>query len=817
MTRFLKMSLSILALVLVAVMALTGCNGDAALEAADKAQAAADAAAKDVADTKKALAEATASLEAAIANKADSATLASKVAELSAAVEAASQKASTDLAAAIAEAKAAIEAGVKAEIDALKAEVEALKAPYSEELTDAIYDAIVSLDARYAEVSAYADYSSNFGKISAAYGLASFKLIRTALSTDDIADARAEFEAAILAHGTAADKVYAELLEADENDLAAAKTFFAETWTAYNNSSDAVKALFADYYGDKANLVTEIFELYTDKAEALMDKVSKFYLVAATVPNADGAAIGAAQTADIATALQNIGDIYDASQLLSATFARYTYTANAALNTAVNNQNNVLGLLNAVAANAATLTEAHKNDTATAFDVATLKALNDWRDDVADWKDSLDNIAQIGAYNETYYAYNLEMIEATDDACEALFASDVIANGIANYKKAVAPFQAAVAAFYTNGEVDASKITIISGTAIKAAWAAYEPVSTTYYAEMANEVSRATGEKIVISYNDLNTIDHTYKDKLAEAAVAWNADVKPVLDLTGFVPGIYDVTVYKAYKWFTDYAVWENNAVVWDEDDATKGYFLPGNLTVTVADYEAIVALKTALDATVKAQADSAAALQAKVDALTGASTKTDIKAVRDAYTAYLAANGYDIANALNAERAYNVDIANLVAVEATLATAEAKQKAVVDALAALKALETDFATNAPIYFADDAARTAYVAALNALKTAEAEFNALTAKHSLTLPATLADDKAAAELYIAQYDAYLKVEAIYAAKTAGLTGNAAVAAANWYAENKNSVLNIQSSNEAAVAAWLSNFAAGLDEVIAKNA
>ena len=100
MTRLLKMSLSVVALLLVAMLVLTGCGKHKELEEGiNNAQTSADEAKADaatnLAEAKKAVVDATASLEAAIATKADSATLAAEVSKLSTAIEAAKAIAST--------------------------------------------------------------------------------------------------------------------------------------------------------------------------------------------------------------------------------------------------------------------------------------------------------------------------------------------------------------------------------------------------------------------------------------------------------------------------------------------------------------------------------------------------------------------------------------------------------------------------------------------------------------------------------------------------------------------------------------------------
>ena len=102
MTRFVKVSLSVVALLLVALLVFTGCGDNGALTAANEA--------------KNAVVTATTELEAALAKKADAATLAEKVEALTKAINAAETAASDGDAAlntALAAAKAALEHGLK--------------------------------------------------------------------------------------------------------------------------------------------------------------------------------------------------------------------------------------------------------------------------------------------------------------------------------------------------------------------------------------------------------------------------------------------------------------------------------------------------------------------------------------------------------------------------------------------------------------------------------------------------------------------------------------------------------------------------------
>ena len=122
MNRLLKTSLCVVAILMVAMLVLTGCGHSELEEGINNAQSSADKAASDaatnLAEAKKAVVDATAALEAAIATKADSTTLASEVTKLNAAIEAAKAIASTADGALKVELEAAIAAGDKTAAEA---------------------------------------------------------------------------------------------------------------------------------------------------------------------------------------------------------------------------------------------------------------------------------------------------------------------------------------------------------------------------------------------------------------------------------------------------------------------------------------------------------------------------------------------------------------------------------------------------------------------------------------------------------------------------------------------------------------------------
>ncbi len=332
MNRLLKTSLCVVAILMVAMLVLTGCGHSELEEGINNAQSSADKAASDaatnLAEAKKAVVDATAALEAAIATKADSTTLASEVTKLNAAIEAAKAIASTadgalkvELEAAIAAAKATIMAEGENLVRALDQEivellntkasaasVEAKVAELNKMIKDmqaitgsAIFASLTDLngvvasnrfllDERFAELQATKDAGlytdAQFEAIARAYKIADTVIIR-ATSQNVIDQAWTEFEAVVMSAEirNEVDDFYIVVTNAKANgvaDMKAAKDIYDLAADLATSDNDYQNALVQNYYGtdeEPVNLLAMAIEVYVAEVEDVIDELGDRYLV----------------------------------------------------------------------------------------------------------------------------------------------------------------------------------------------------------------------------------------------------------------------------------------------------------------------------------------------------------------------------------------------------------------------------------------------------------------------------------------------------------------------------------------------------------
>ncbi len=358
MTRLFKMSLGLVALLLLTMLVLTGC-GHAKLEEginnaqsdADAAQSAADA---NLAQAKQAVIDATASLEAAIAAKADSTTLAAEVTKLNAAVEAAKAAATTadgalkiELEAAIAAAKATImaegenlvmaldakltellnskasSAALEAEIDRLNKVIEAMKA-----ITDSAVDGdqyrnlATTIQAYIIVLDTKVDYYDNTGLYSASWGdvenaaeLAYIRIMR-AQNFDDIKYAMSEFEAIFLTDGikSTVDSYYISVVAAENNK---AITLAEIDALCDMLEADVDNKEFIKKYHDGSNLLLRAVKVYAKTLAPVVSELADRYILPDGVTLESGAS-GAQDIEDLAGAyeyLEALDNIFDIDEL----------------------------------------------------------------------------------------------------------------------------------------------------------------------------------------------------------------------------------------------------------------------------------------------------------------------------------------------------------------------------------------------------------------------------------------------------------------------------------------------------------------------
>ena len=309
MTRFFKVSLSVVALLLVSLLVFTGCNGN---ETADKALSAAENAAK-------AVTEATADLEAAIANKADSATLAEEVDKLTKAIQNAetiAEDGDASLSKAIAAAKAALTENAQTIVSALDVKIASLLAEKAdkavinaelarfEEVIKNINDAtnayikvndfvsfsstvaihIYDLEQKFDSMEALKDlYGADWAEIEKAYTVAKAVIYR-ATSQSVINSALAKFEEAVSKYANPIDALYySYVLAYQDGKITDGRLVYEKVSDSYraalSTETAADEKLIADYYG-KGNLVLKALELWRKDLEPSVAKLGSIYVVA---------------------------------------------------------------------------------------------------------------------------------------------------------------------------------------------------------------------------------------------------------------------------------------------------------------------------------------------------------------------------------------------------------------------------------------------------------------------------------------------------------------------------------------------------------
>lgn len=309
MTRILKVSLSIVALLLVSLLVFTGCNGksnDEALTAANEA--------------KEAVAAATADFEKAIAEKADAAKLTSEIDKLTKAIESAEYAAADGdvaLKSAIAAAKTSLTENTQAVVNALDVKIaELLDKKADGAVVDAelarfekILENINNATGNYLKISDFNSLTSlvaesayslekqfermcdikitydadEWANIEKAYAIAKVSLYR-ATGVGSINDAFDQFEKAVKENPNEADEIYYVRLSKYEynntltlNGNEKAVTNYKVASRLYRASASNVKDIIADYYG-KGNLVLVALDMWRAELESDMASIGALYI-----------------------------------------------------------------------------------------------------------------------------------------------------------------------------------------------------------------------------------------------------------------------------------------------------------------------------------------------------------------------------------------------------------------------------------------------------------------------------------------------------------------------------------------------------------
>lgn len=753
MTRLFKVSLSVIAMLLVALMVFTAC-GSEALTKAEEAE--------------KAVVEATEELEAAIAKKADAKELTDKVAQLNAAIQAA-QTVATDgdasLKAAIEDAKAALTANVETLLQAHKIDVAGLiagkasKEDVNKQVADlknmvaniesATLAAIdlkayvdwttvaaayaYELDNIYLEISEYKTLytDAQWAEIHKAYKVAEVSIYRSFGTADDTSMADAAFnafKAVIAANPNAVDAIYygkdgvVDYIADAEKTALKAQALYNKVDTAYAAASDTAKALFVNYYVidannnlTRVNLLTDTLGYWRAEIAADVNALGRIHPVySANTKFSTDAADFAAAEAQVLAYNDVAEDDFTEAEL--AAFLRMQ-AFGAELDNA---QTGAVVLANQVKA----LAYPHK----IALTHQCVDAINAWNAECVEWETKFLKYKPANFNTEDGLTENeerfIEVKKLIDETRAALdVAKKALGELAAPFKAEAKPFMDLVAQFYVSDEdltLDTTKVTIVDGADIAEAlklakeWAAKYP-------EILNiniEYSQAE-KKPADVLNEAITLADYYANAFGAAVREWNA-----LDhatLATFIDGsatatVYDEKIFAAVDWFETYLVingkFTEGCTVEGLEDATKDY------------YDAIVALETALNKAIADKAAAATKLQAALNDL------ADIKLSEEATIATVEAlkadydKDYVADNALNATRGFTVNYGTAIAdAKARIENIKAAKTAMDNAEAAVKAAKLN--AQYPFFTGENiTAETAYEALVATLSTKINEFSA---------------------------------------------------------------------------------------------
>ncbi len=495
MTRFLKVSLIVVAFLLVGALAAFSAytiffEEDSSVEALTAAE-----------EAKQAVTDATADLEKAIANKADASKLADSVDALTKAIQSAELLAvdgDSALKAAIATAKLALNENAQAIVNALDVKIAGLlaektdKAVVDAELArfEAIINNINEATGAYIQINDFVSFSSqaamyayelerkfyrmeeisylygeNWENIEKAYAIAKVVIYR-ATGIEVINSALDQFEKAVKENASEADKVYYDIVAYSGGGIDAEKVYkrvselYAQAVETETTTDDDI---IEDYYG-KGNLVLEALELWRAQLSAEMTAVGALYVVNPENEKYNDSAfikeVEASQGAfSVAVASCNewFGGIED---IVPSQAYTDNVNRNAAMVNAVKDADAVIKL---------------GVDYAKDFAEAELTQEN--VDALTAWKNAYD--AWIRAYLPALQGYQLENAEYTAryNAVAALIAPtegaleeaiDLLAEKTVGYvKNANTMFvNSLTAAFYTSSNLDLNRVTILSETEI---------------------------------------------------------------------------------------------------------------------------------------------------------------------------------------------------------------------------------------------------------------------------------------------------------------------------------------------------------------
>lgn len=693
MTRFIKVSLSVVALLLVTLMVLTGCGK--ANEALTKAEAA-----------EKAVAEATASLEAALANKADATKLAEEVENLTQAIQNAekiAEEGDATLNAAIESAKKTLTENAESIVGALdvkiagllaeKADKEVVNAEiarldkvilnindatnayikvedFVEFSTTAAYYAW-DLEKFYNEIVDSGLYADHMDEISYAYHVANMVIYRST-SISVIVDAYGEFEEMIKKYPTIADTVYYTIQaykNGTRNPYDGADDLYAYVADAYANATGKAKELIADYRvmtdpsltpnenaAVETNLVLDALSLWNGELVKNVNGLSNIYPVYPTEET-----FGVKDAANFAAATASITNYNAAVDYVNGEFDAEvaTYVA------PVNFTNNVAMMQTLAgakdAAQAVIDLGAAFGDKTVELTQTDVDAINEWNDAYEAWLrvylPALQAHQQSGEALARYEANKALITPTVENLTRVLDELAVLAG---EYKEsAMEMFMEDFRAnFYDitgdNGEeilgvYDPTTVKLDSYELINSIWNKAMEWKELYELNLDGICEETELEPNAV-IADIIRAKEDFAKLAANALNAWNAlpEIAEDADL-----GVYDTDAYVVLAWFDEYL-----------GDAELPFALSSDVNVTVEYYEHVQAVEAARQAKIAALAAEKDAIDAALAALDTAKYDTlhdKIVAVTALIEAYLGdESAYDADNTVTEATLGDAGVENL-------------------------------------------------------------------------------------------------------------------------------------------------------------
>lgn len=874
MTRLFKVSLSVVALLLVALIVFTGCGkANEALTTAEEA--------------KQAVVDATAELEAALKNKADAKVLSEKVAALTAAIQEAETLAAdgdAELNEVIETAKATVAANIeelltsykidvtaivdgKADKESVYAEIALLKEMVAniETITLAkinledyvswntvIVAYLYELDDFWAAIRSYHElYAANdWAEIEKAFRLAEVSLYRSFGTDEDTSMIDEIFQAlrnTLAKYPNPVDVLYygqggvVEYVAAADKSATKAQTLYNKIADAYAAANADAKALIKNYYVINEDNELARLDLVTTtlgywKAE-IADDVS---VLGAILPvytgntkfanDADNLNATRTQLDAFATAVADngAGVVTDFTPAELAAFVK-----NESLMKAIDDA--VTGAK--VTANAVIAKEYDDAVELTHECIADIKA---WNTACNAWINTFlveNRPAVLEGENAERYAEMEALIKDSKDKLD--IAMSTLATIATPYIADAQSFVAAVAKYYdADDNLDFNKVTLYSGQDLVDTWALVRTWSDKYEITDLDLSFLGEGFEYVpaVSISQVLQLQDNYNKKFVDTAIkGWNDLADEIAEVAKYIDGtatltIYDTNVKAVVAWY-ELAQGDAYGLVVDGEYQT-GCTLEALKNATKAYYETVKALEKQLDDLIANKVEKATQLNDALNALANItlSKEADIQAAKDLYTAYTAdgASKYVEGHAANATLGIAIDdyATKIAAAEAKIVAIKNAKLAMDNALAEFDKNENKPAAAYPYFGGTAVAQSTYESLITALDYAVNAFVAENQNQKETYTAA-ADAKIKEATLLVKYDDVLDAQAVVKANTSKVNDlpsyfNADIAKATYAsdAEALANAITAYTNTNGSVAANVAAAKADLDDarvILAKEA